>query len=67
MRLLGQFQTSLFFYEKISSERKVQKAQKRKQANKNKKSSIFMRIKTSMGKKAACLRFCAFCSLNVFS
>ena len=31
------------------------------------KQKIFMRIKTSMGKKAACLRFCAFCSLNVFS
>ena len=30
------------------------------QANKNKKDSIFMRIKTSKRKKIACLTFCAF-------
>ena len=31
------------------------------QANKNKKDSIFMCIKTSKRKKIACLTFCAFC------
>ena len=36
------------------------KSTKRIQANKNKRSSIFMLIKTSKRKKVACLAFCAF-------
>ena len=45
MRSLGQFQTFLFlyiffFYEKISHTKKTQKAQKRTQANKNKRGSF---------------------------
>ena len=39
---------------------------KRIQANKNKKDSIFIRIKTSKRKKIVCLTFCAFLYLLMF-
>ena len=38
------------------------KSTKRIQANKNKKDTIFMRIKTFKRKKITCLAFCAFCA-----
>ena len=57
MRLLGQFQTSLFFYEKILSERKVQKAQKRKQANKNQKKQHFHAHKNIYGEESRLFAF----------
>ena len=55
-----------FFYKKISH---AQKSIKPIQANKNKKDSIFMHIKTSKKKKVACLTFStfyAFCSFYAF-
>ena len=42
------------------------KSIKRIQANKNKKDSIFMRIKTSKRKKVVCLMFCTFCAFCAF-
>ena len=64
MRLLGQFQTSLFFYEKISSK---QKAQKCKQA-------IFFPLNVFYAHKNAAFfvfvhlfAFYAFCLLEIFS
>ena len=42
------------------------KSTKRIQANKNKKDSIYMRIKTSKRKKVTCLTFYAFCAFYAF-
>ena len=63
MRLLRQFQTYLFFYEKISSK---QKAQKCKQATFFPLDAFYAHKNAAFFVFIHLFAFCAFCSLEIF-
>ena len=71
MKLLGQFQASLFFYEKTLNAQKRKSNQnqlnKKKQANKKQqRQEVFARRKTSKKVKVVCFAFwCFFCAQNL--
>ena len=68
MRLLGQFQASLFFYEKIlcAQKRKSNQNQLTKQKKVNKGNKILQAQKLLRGSKLFALRFGAFLCLKSF-